>query len=127
MTGKSLIEVKGASQLARTLRKAGADSKDLRNVNKKAAQVVVPAAQGRVPVRSGALQRSIRAGATQKAGVIRAGKKSVPYAAPIHWGWPGHHIKPNTFLTDAAKQTEPAWVDIYNEEIQKIINQVQGE
>jgi len=126
VANRSLIEVKGSAQLARTLRKAGADAKDLREVNKKAAQLVVPAAQGQAPVKSGRLSSSIRAGATQKAGVIRAGKKSVPYAGVIHWGWPGHHIKPHHYLTDAAKQTEPAWVELYDQEIKKIIEQVQG-
>ncbi|WEV67969.1 HK97 gp10 family phage protein [Bifidobacterium sp. ESL0769] len=127
MAKRSLIEIKGASQLARTLRKAGADAKDLKDVNRKAADVVVPVAKGGVPVRSHRLENSIRSGATQKAGVIRAGRKSVPYAGPIHWGWPGHHIKPHTFLTDAAKSTEPEWTELYEQEIKKIIEQVQGE
>lgn len=126
MAKRSAVEIKGSAQLARTLRKAGADAKDLRAVNRKAAEVVVPAGRGLVPVKSGKLSASIRAGATQKAGVIRAGKASVPYAGPIHWGWPGHHIKPHTFLVDAAKSTEPTWVELYNEEITRIIEQVQG-
>lgn len=126
MSKRSLIEINGASQLARTMRKAGADAKDLKAVNRKAADVVVPAAQGLAPVRSGRLEGSIRAGATQKAGVVRAGRKAVPYAGPIHWGWPGHHIKPHPFLADAAKQTEPGWVALYEQEIQKIIEQIQG-
>jgi HK97 gp10 family phage protein len=123
---RSLIEVKGASQLARTLRKAGADAKDLKDVNRKAADVVVPVAKSEVPARSGRLEGSIRAGATQKAGVIRAGRKAVPYAGPIHWGWPGHHIKSHPFLADAAKTTEPKWVNLYEEEMKKLLEQVQG-
>ncbi|WP_445340852.1 HK97 gp10 family phage protein [Bifidobacterium sp. ESL0820] len=126
MTSRSLIEVKGSAQLARSLRKAGADAKDLKAVNRKAASLVVPAAQGQAPVKSGRLTKTIRAGATQKAGIIRAGRASVPYAGPIHWGWPGHHIKPHPYLADAAKATEPAWVNLYENEIKRIIEQVQG-
>lgn len=126
MANRSLIEVKGSAQLARSLRKAGADAKDLKAVNRKAADLVVPAAQSQVPVRSGRLAKTIRAGATQKAGVIRAGRASVPYAGPIHWGWPGHHIKPHPYLADAAKATGPAWVNLYETEIKRIIEQVQG-
>ena len=126
MANRSLIEVKGSAQLARSLRKAGADAKDLKAVNRKAADLVVPAAQSQVPVRSGRLAKTIRAGATQKAGVIRAGRASVPYAGPIHWGCPGHHIQPHPYLADAAKATEPAWVNLYETEIKRIIEQVQG-
>ena len=52
---------------------AGADLKDLRDINEQAAQIVAPAAKALAPQRSGRLAKSIRAGATQKAGVVRAG------------------------------------------------------
>lgn len=126
MSKRSAIEVKGSAQLARTLRKAGADMKDLRAVNRKAAASIIPTARAETPIRSGRLQQSVRAGATQKAGVLRAGKASVPYAGPIHWGWRDHHIQPHPFLVDAARQTEPTWVGIYESEIKKLLEQVQG-
>lgn len=126
MAQRSLIEVQGASRLVRTMRKAGVDAKDLRDVNKRAAALVVPSAQSQAPSRSGRLRRSIRAGATQKAGVVRAGRSSVPYAGPIHWGWPKHNIKPHPYLTDAAKATEPAWVGLYEREMLKLLETIQG-
>ena len=59
----------------------------------------------------GALKASVRAGASSRAGVVRAGKKLVPYAGPIHYGWPsrpnnekgwrGGPIPPKEFLWDA--------------------------
>ena len=119
--------MRGAKELAAGLRKAGIDLKDLREQNKQAAQVVVGEGKRQVPVRSGRLQRSIRAGATQKAGVVRAGNNgSVPYANPIHWGWPGHHIEPHPFLTQAAKDTEPEWVAVYQAGVEKIISRISG-
>ena len=125
--GRTAIQVRGAKELAAGLRKAGIDLKDLREQNKQAAQVVVGEGRRQVPVRSGSLQRSIRAGATQKAGVVRAGNNgSVPYANPIHWGWPGHHIEPHPFLTQAAKDTEPEWVAIYQAGVEKIISRISG-
>ena len=114
--GNGSIQLKGASELARGLKKAGADMKDLRQVNKEAAQIVVPEAKN--------LAASVRAGATQKAGVVRAGSKRVPYAGVIDYGWPGHNIKPTHFANQAAKNTEPQWTQLYADAVQKIINRI---
>lgn len=126
MSKRAAIEVKGSAQLARTLRKAGADMKDLRAVNQKAAASILPTAKAETPVRSGHLKRSVRAGATQRAGVLRAGTAAIPYAGPVHWGWPSRRIKAHPFLVEAAKATEPTWVGIYETEIKKLLEQVQG-
>ena len=99
--GNGSIQLKGASELARGLKKAGADMKDLRQVNKEAAQIVVPEAKSLAPHKSGKLAASVRAGATQKAGVVRAGSKRVPYAGVINYGWPGHNINPTHFANQA--------------------------
>ena len=92
--GNSQLQLKGAAQLAKGLRQAGADLKDLRDINEQAAQIVAPAAKALAPQRSGRLAKSIRAGATQKAGVVRAGNNGkVKYAGVINYGWPKHNIK----------------------------------
>lgn len=125
--GKPVIEVQGARELARSLRKAGADMKNLKAENKKAADVVVPVAKTNAPVgQTGNLSGSIRSGATQQMGIIRAGKKSVPYAGPIEFGWPKHNIKPRHFIVDAAHSTEPLWVQVYRDAIEKTLNQIYG-
>lgn len=118
------MELRGARELAKGLRKAGADMKDLRAVNRQAAQVVVPEAKTLVPRRSGRLANSIRAGATQKAGVVRAGSKRIPYAGPINYGWPKRHIKPTRFMNQAAKNTEPEWTKLYRDAVQQIIDRI---
>ncbi|KFI90944.1 bacteriophage protein, PF04883 family [Bifidobacterium saguini DSM 23967] len=124
--GSASIQLKGAGQLARGLKKAGVDMKDLRDINKQAAQVVAPEAKRLAPKgKSGNLAKSVRAGATQKAGVIRAGsKKRVPYAGVINYGWPKHNIKPTRFANQAAKNTEPQWTRLYEEAVRKIINRI---
>ena len=43
--GNSQLQLKGAAQLAKGLRQAGADLKDLRDINEQAAQIVAPAAK----------------------------------------------------------------------------------
>lgn len=122
--GNGHLQLKGASELARSLKKAGADLKDLKAVNREAAQIVVPEAKNLAPHRSGALAKSVRAGATQKAGVVRVGSKKVPYAGPINYGWPKHNIKPTRFANRAAKNTEPQWTQVYQQAVQKIINRI---
>lgn len=67
----------------------------------------------------------MRAGATQKAGVVRAGNKGkVPYAGVINYGWPGHNIKATYFANKAAKDTEPEWTALYSQAVEKIINRI---
>ena len=51
--GNSQLQLKGAAQLAKGLRQAGADLKDLRDINEQAAQIVAPAAKALAPQRSG--------------------------------------------------------------------------
>ena len=80
--------VVGQKRFVSTMRRAGADMKELKEVNRQAAGIALPAVQARTPRgKTGKLARTVRAGATQKAGVIRAGRKAVPYAGVINYGW----------------------------------------
>ena len=118
--GNSQLQLKGAAQLAKGLRQAGADLKDLRDINEQAAQIVAPAAKALAPQRSGRLAKSI-----QKAGVVRAGNNGkVKYAGVINYGWPKHNIKATMFANKAAKNTEPQWTQLYADAVQKIINRI---
>ena len=77
--------VVGQKRFVSTMRRAGADMKELKEVNRQAAGIALPAVQARTPRgKTGKLARTVRAGATQKAGVIRAGRKAVPYAGVIN-------------------------------------------
>lgn len=118
--------VAGGRELRRTLRKAGLDMKQLTAVNRRAAETVVRAALPATPRRSGALAQSVRAGATQRAGIVRAGRKAMPYAGPIHWGWPARGIEPQPWLQNAAQATEPVWFQQYENEIKNLLRSVKG-
>ena len=120
------VRVIGGRQLRRTLRQAGIDLRELKAINAQAAGVVAQAGRGSAPSRSGRLAASIRPGATQKAGVVRAGRASLPYAGVIHWGWPKRNITAQPFLTDAAAATEGRWSDLYWRELQRVIDSVEG-
>ena len=87
-------EVLGLREVQRDLNKLGDDTKnEMKDTHKAAAEVVVMGAVRLVPYRTGALAASIRALATKSSGRVRAGSASVPYAGPIHFGWPAQeHI-----------------------------------
>ena len=95
---------------------------EVRQINKDAAEIVAAAARGLAPVRSGRLQGSIRAGATQKAGTVKAGGGSIPYGPPIHWGWPRHHIRPNPFLVRALEGNVDKVVETYARNLQSFLD-----
>jgi len=57
---------------------------------------------------------------------VQAGRASVPYAGPIHWGWPARNIEPQPFLTDAAVATEPRWTAQYLEDVEAALAKVKG-
>lgn len=95
------FEVEGLRKTLRAMESAGVAAGDLKDLMGAIGQTVLAAARPRVPVRSGALEASLRAGRAKTKAVVRAGGARVPYAGVIHYGWPAHHIAPQPFLTDA--------------------------
>lgn len=126
MSRGPLVEVEGAAQLRRTLRRAGHDLTDLKASHAKAGQIAAAGGQARAPRITGRLASTVRASGTNTGAIIRAGFAGVPYAGPIHWGWPGHNISPNPFLTEGAQATEPEWVAVYQAAVDAALNQVKG-
>ena len=119
--------VVGQRRFVQTMRKAGADMDDLREVNREAAQIALPAVRNLAPRgESGRLAGSLRVGATRRAGVIRAGRKAGPYAGPINYGGPPRHIRPRLFVNDGVASTESQWQKVYKDFIEKTMKQVKG-
>ena len=75
---------------------------------------------------TGRLAGSLRVGATKRAGVIRAGRKAVPYAGPVNYGWPARHINPRLFVNNGVASTESQWQKVYRAFIDKTLKQVKG-
>lgn len=125
------VQIEGMRSLRSTLRKAGDDLTELKGVNAAAAGIAAGRAQGWAPVRSGALAASVRSSGTKTAGIVRSGnnRKSasgVPYAGPIHWGWPSRNIKANPFLSYSAQATEPTWIKLYTDYLDETIGKIKG-
>lgn len=119
------VRVEGLGELRRLLRHIGdaGVKKALREANKSASALVVEKALPNVPVRTGRLKRSVRALASQRDARAVAGTASVPYAPPIHWGRvKGGFIKARPFLWNAAQQHQQEAADVYEYEIQKLLD-----
>ncbi|CAB4219812.1 hypothetical protein UFOVP1639_22 [uncultured Caudovirales phage] len=109
------IKITGLSEVQRNLRKLSTDALDLNKTefletNKQVAEIVINETKKYVPFLTGALAAAIRNASTKKSAKVRAGNAAVPYAGPIHFGWPSRSIKPNTFLYEAidARKSEVA-------------------
>lgn len=110
---RSEIEVSGVKVFQRRLAKMDDGTvAELKRVYVQSANVVYRNAMPRVPVRSGRLKETLRVSATNRSGSVKAGgKRSAPYAGPVHFGWPnrpnqakewqGGPIYPNPFLYSA--------------------------
>jgi hypothetical protein len=127
--GKSpdpLMRVGGIGSLAMSLRKIGDVelSKEMTAVSKEAAEKIVPHAKQMVPVNTGALSRSIKAGATRRYGKVIAGTASrVPYAYAVHRGRKlasGKISKATPYLSQAVKKAYPEIVKDYVKGMNKI-------
>jgi hypothetical protein len=143
--GVSGIQITGGRELRRALRKAEGHLDDLKQAHLKVARIVASAAKAAAPVRSGKLAESVRPNAAQRYARVSIGnnrttKKGIPYAGPIHWGWPtgspklpkkmrqikGREwfIEPNPFVIDAALATEPQWTRVYLGAIDEIVYKI---
>lgn len=126
-TGKA-IEVEGLRELVRDLRRVG-DKDAIRAVklaNRDGAEVVADQAKVEVPRRTGTLAGTIRAGSSQRAGIVRAGKAAVPYAGVIHFGWPERNIAPQPFVYEAMDSRADEVFDLYAERIGHVVNGIGG-
>lgn len=127
MAKRAQVEVKGAKELRKQLKAAGDDLQDLKDTHKKIAQIVEFDALQLAPVVTGGLVGSIRASGTQSAAIVRAGRKSVPYAGPIHWGWPQRNITAQPFLIDAQAEKYEDWMREYTQLVDKAIDKIAGD
>lgn len=123
---RPVVKVEGLNTLRRTMREAGVSLQDLKDAHADVARTVVHAAIPRTPHRTGALAATLRGTGQQGAAVVRAGRASVPYAGPIHWGWPSRHIAAQPFLWDAIEASKSEWTGQYLHALEQIIHDIEG-
>ena len=118
---KQAIEVDGARELRKRLKAIEGGIADLKSAHAAAANIVEKRAVQIVPRRSGTLSGSLRSSGQASGAVVRAGRVSVPYAGPIHFGWPLRNIKPQPFLYNALDDRRSQVTDAYESAVDKII------
>jgi len=121
------VQVTGAKELRKAMQRMGADVSDLTKINREAARTVLEAARGLVPVQTGRLRKSMKAGATRTRGTVSAGDRLVEYAGPIHFGWPARNIEPQPFIYDALDARKDEVVDKYEAHIEALVRKLDRE
>jgi HK97 gp10 family phage protein len=118
------IQIDGLKETQKALREMSDDLKyKMKETHREAAEVVVEGSKRYVPFRTGKLAASIRAAATMTSGKVRVGSASVPYAGPIHFGWPARSIKPQPFIYDAMDVRRQEVLEIYSARITGLIDE----
>lgn len=120
------VTVEGARNLRATLRRAGIDLSDMKDANADVANYVASASKSAAPTVSGKLAATVRGNRAAASAVVRAGGAAVPYAGPIHWGWPARNIAANEFIAATAANTEPTWTQTYFAALQRIVATIKG-
>lgn len=118
---RGTYKVSGLREVRKALKQYGDETKTaLKPANLEAAKVVANKARYFVPIRTGALESTIRALATTKSGKVRVGNSKVEYAGPIHFGWPNRLIKPQPFIYDALDDRIGEVISLYNSAIDEL-------
>ena len=122
------IKVENLRQLRTAMSKVDKNlTKDLRKINKKAAQVVADEAERTAPVGpSGKLQNSVGVRASNTSASVKVGSASrVPYAGAVVYGWknrPQGGSNPATpFVPEALVKELPTVRRIYEADLDKIV------
>ena len=123
MAGHGGVEVKGAEQLAASMRAAGRDLADWSAVNEDAAAIIANDARGRAPRRSGRLSASIRPAGTRDEARVDVG---VVYAGVQEFGWPRRNIRGTPYLYPALADTERRTMALYSDRVDEVISTVKG-
>lgn len=134
------IVVENLNTTIKALKELGASREVITDPGYRAAEILVRASLSLVPVKTGALKASVRPRRIQAGASVQAGKKSVPYANPIHWGWavvstahrgvlkPGTYrgIKPNPFFSDALGYKKQEILETYERAMRQAIDNLPG-
>lgn len=119
------VKIEGLSKVRRDLKKLSEDvdyrAMEFLPVNKTIADAVAGDAKSYVPFLTGTLSGTIRAAATKTSARVKAGYKSVPYAGPIHFGWPARFIKPQPFFYDAIDKRRGEIQERYDDLVKRLI------
>lgn len=100
-TAQGSVQIEGLNQKIKALQELGVELDDIKDVFAEIAKDGAEVASSFAPVKSGALQDTIRGNRAKNKAVITAGRARVAYAGAINYGWPARNIAPAMFLQKA--------------------------
>ncbi len=124
---KPKIRVEGLAEVQRELRQLRDKDldKEMREANKAAATIVKEDAADHAPEVTGRLRKSVGVQSSTKNAVVKAGSATrVPYAGPIHFGWPARHIRPQPFLFSAVRRKAEEVRRAYEERLDALAERI---
>jgi hypothetical protein len=117
------IEVEGAALLRRNLRKVHQDlPKGMKLIHQELAGPIAAVAKRKARYLTGRMAGTIQPRSTATMARVQAGP--LVYVPIQHWGWPGHNIEPNRFLTDAIGERQGETLRLYEQKLGEWIEQV---
>lgn len=135
------LKLEGGPRLRATLKAAAGQLEDLAALNKRVAELVAREARTTAPVGPAPVhvRDTVRAAGTKTAAIVRAGNakkgaRGVSYAMAVHWGYqtrPDKNgrrdvVKARPWIAQAAQHTAPRWTAMYLQELQTIVDSVEG-
>jgi hypothetical protein len=120
------VKVDGLRRLRGDLKAAAGNLDKLKTAYQRAAALVAGIAGPRAPHRTGRLAASVRGNNAASKAVVSAGGASVPYAGPVHWGWPAHNIVAQPFIAAAAQDSEALWLPAFEDDVSAALEPLQG-
>lgn len=115
------VRVEGLSKAVRALQGLGLEVDDLKNAFATIATEATEAIASKVPRRTGRLAGSVRGNRAKSKAVVRAGKKAVPWAGPINYGWRARGIEPSLFMQRGETEYTPKAVSRLEQELETAI------
>jgi len=120
VAGKPAVKFNGAAEFRAKLQQMGVDLKDFKTINKLIAENVAGDARSRAPRDSGTLAGDIRGGGTKTRAYVSVGRKKIPYAGPIHFGWPARNIQAQPFLYEAIDSRADDVREVYAKRVDEL-------
>jgi hypothetical protein len=102
MGNYTAYRVSGDRETVAAFRRLGLKSSDLSRAFDDIGRQIEHDASVFAPKVTGALSNDVRAYKSKTRATVVVGRKAVPYAAPINFGWPKRNIRPALFMQRAA-------------------------
>lgn len=125
-TRMGAAQIEGLREVQKALKDLSDDLKnEMKPTHLEAAKIVANDAVTRAPFRTGHLRSLIYPMAARTGGRVNIGSsrkgEAVPYAGPIHFGWPARKIKPQPFVYEALDPRRDDVAVIYATRLNELI------